>query len=231
LTTVSQIGDRDPRAFLIVRRDHERIFRSARRHSRLVRALRIGLPASIALAGVATFVLFTWFDPWQELDRPGMSMPVVSGSTITMRQPRIGGYTKDARPYTVTARSAAQDRSNPDVLQLQEIRAVVATLGQGDIEMVAANGVYDGKTEKLTLKNNIVLKSSGYVARLKEALVGVRTGHVVSEQPVEVDMLQGTIRSNRLEVIDSGAVIIFDHGVTLVLEKEDAGPQTTAGVK
>jgi lipopolysaccharide export system protein LptC len=230
LTTVSHVDDRDPRAFLIARRDHERAFRAAQRHSRIVRALRISLPVSIAFGCVATFVLFTWFDPWQERDRPGMSVPVVSGNTIVMRQPRIGGFTRDDRPYTVTARSAAQDRNNPDVLELQEIRAVLAAPGdQGDIELVAATGIYDGKTERLALKNNITLKSPAYMVRLKEAHVEVKSGNVISNQPVEIDMLQGTIRSNRLEVIKSGEVVLFDGGVSLVLHKdEEATGSTTA---
>ena len=35
-------------------------------------------------------------------------------------------------------------------------------------------------------------------------------------------MLQGTINANRLEVAESGAVIRFERGVTLVIDREDA---------
>ena len=42
--------------------------------------------------------------------------------------------------------------------------------------------------------------------------------HVLSEKPVEVKMLQGTISANRLEVTASGEVIRFDRGVTVVMD-------------
>jgi lipopolysaccharide export system protein LptC len=45
---------------------------------------------------------------------------------------------------------------------------------------------------------------------------------VVSEQPVEVKMLQGTVKANRLEVTESGAIIRFSGGVTLVIEDDNS---------
>jgi lipopolysaccharide export system protein LptC len=222
LTTVSQTGDRDRRAFLSVGRDQDRMFRAARRHSRWVRIVRVVLPASIGIGSVAAYIVLSVFDPWTELERmPTVAGVVVSGTKIMMQQPKLGGYTKDKRPYTVTARTAAQDIKNPDVLELEDIRANIKTLQQGDIELIAHSGVYDGKAENLVLNRNIVITSPSYVARLLEARVAVKSGHVVSERPVEVDMLQGTIRSNRLEVVNSGDVLLFDRGVTLMLEKDD----------
>ena len=47
----------------------------------------------------------------------GADAVLLSGTKIVMRQPRLTGYTKDERPYTVTARTAAKDLANPDVLE------------------------------------------------------------------------------------------------------------------
>jgi lipopolysaccharide export system protein LptC len=175
------------------------------------------------------FAAATLFDYMGELDRTSSSAGVVvSGTKITMRQPKLAGFTKDKRPYTVTARSAAQDVTNPDVLELDQVRAVLATPTQGEVEVVARGGIYDGKGEKLSLKDDIVVTSASYVARLKEAQVGVKSGHVVSEQPVEVDIMQGKINSNRLEVIDNGAVLLFDNGVTMLIEQDDNHPTRAA---
>jgi lipopolysaccharide export system protein LptC len=96
----------------------------------------------------------------------------------------------------------------------------MVTQDQGKVEVTARDGFYDSKTEMLTLKNNIVLTSPTYIARLKQAVVGVRAGHVVSEQPVVVQMLQGTINANRLEVVDSGKIIRFERGVDMVLQPQ-----------
>ena len=54
----------------------------------------------------------------------------------------------------------------------------------------------------------------------------------MSEQPVEVQMLQGTLNANRLEIVDSGDLVRFDGGVTMTLMLGDAaGSQTKSGVQ
>ena len=93
--------------------------------------------------------------------------------------------------------------------------------------MTAQSGLFESKEDRLTLQNDVRLNSVAYQARLIEAVVNVRTNHIVSEKPVEVTMRQGTINANRLEVINSGEVIRFEGGVTMVLvpENEAAGQQ------
>ena len=85
-------------------------------------------------------------------------------------------------------------------------------------DLSATSGVYDTKTEMLTLRQNVVLKSSaGLSVYLSEAVVDIHTGNVVSEKPVEVKMQQGTVNANRLEVAGSGDIIRFDGDVTMTL--------------
>src|SRR5258708_18987416 len=84
-------------------------------------------------------------------------------------------------------------------------------------EMTADSGLYDSKAEMVTLRQNIIFKSSGgFEVYLSEALVDVRSSNIVSEKPVEVRMSQGTIKANRMEVVDSGDTIRFGNGVTMV---------------
>ena len=45
----------------------------------------------------------------------------------------------------------------------------------------------------------------------------MRKGNVVSDSPVELEMLQGILNANKLEVIDSGTLIRFHGGVSMVL--------------
>jgi lipopolysaccharide export system protein LptC len=204
-------------------RDHQRAVRVALRHSRLVRIMRVGIPACLLLAAAA-FGVFHWLDPMRVLAKlpVGTDGVVLSGSKIIMRQPRLNGYTKDERPYLVTARSAAKDLTNPDMLELDDIKTTIAIPGGGNVEVTASQGLYSGKAETIRLQRNVLVSSSEYEVSLREALVDVRAGSVVSEQPVEVRMLQGTISANRLEVRESGAVIRFDGGVTLVIDRGDA---------
>jgi lipopolysaccharide export system protein LptC len=127
----------------------------------------------------------------------------------------------------VNARAAAQDLANPDMLELQDISATMEMQDKGVVQIVARSGLYDTKTEKLTLQQNILVTSASYEGRLSEAVVEVRKGNVVSDKPVELKMQQGTVTANRLEVINSGSVIRFEGGVTMILTMES--PPAKAG--
>jgi lipopolysaccharide export system protein LptC len=97
------------------------------------------------------------------------------------------------------------------------------------MEMSADTGTYNTKLEMLKLESNILLGSStGYKGRLSEATVDVRKGNVVSDQPVSLDMLQGTLNANRLEVADSGDVVRFLGGVDMVLMLNGTAPPPEA---
>ena len=72
---------------------------------------------------------------------------------------------------------------------------------------------------------------AGYEAQLSEAVIDIRNGNVVSEKPVEVKMLNGTVNANRLEVIESGDVIRFDGGVTVTLDDLAGSSAEPAGAR
>ena len=106
--------------------------------------------------------------------------------------------------------------TKPDIVELRNIRAKLEMQDKSSMEMTAVTGIYDAKGEILKLDRDILLNSStGYQGRLSEALVDIRKGNVVSEHPVEVKMLQGTLNANRLDIFDSGDVIRFHGGVVM----------------
>lgn len=199
--------------------DSARAFRSARRHSRIVRILRVLIPVGVAIAVVAVF-LVTYFNPSRMLQSLPVNLDnlVVSGTKITMEKPRLSGFTKDQRAYEFTAEAAAQDLTKPDIVELRNIRAKVDMEDKSTMEMTALTGVYDTKKEILTLQTEIFLFSNnGYKGHLTEAIVDVRKGNVISEKPVELEMLQGILNAKRLEIIESGDVIRFENGVNMTL--------------
>jgi len=212
------------------RGDLARMVRIARRHSAQVRLMRIGIPV-FALAGLAVVLLLTWFNPLRALGNlpiPSASKVVISGTKITMEAPRLTGFTRDNRAYIVTADAAAQDFMKPEVIELSGIKANVEMQDKGVVDVKAVAGLYNTKTELLTLTQYILLtSSSGYEGHLTEAVLDVKKGHIVSDKPVEVLMLAGVIRSNRLEVVDNGALLRFDGGVVMNIKPNDADKKTT----
>ena len=221
---VSHVDDRATRAYASRERANDaRVFRLALRHSRWVRLLRIGIPAFVVVAAVIVVLSVYVLDPLRALAKlPGsIGGLVVSGTSITMQQPRMAGYTQDRRPYVVTARTATQDVTKPDIVQLQDLNATLEFKDAGKFELTARSGLFESKLDRLTLQNDILVNSANYQAKLSEAVINVRTNHMVSEHPVEVIMRQGTINANRLEVTNSGEVIRFEGGVTMVLVPEN----------
>ena len=219
LTIASPI-DPTTHGYAMTRRgDGGRLFRKAMRHSRRVRALRLAIPVGI-LAVIGVSLLAVQFNPLRMLTAlpVDFSSLVLSGTKITMQAPRITGFTNDSRPYEFTARAAAQDVANPDTIELQGLHGKSQMPDKSQFELTADTGVYDSKAEMLTLRQNIVVKSSsGFEVYLSEAVVDVHTSNVVSERPVRVRMQQGTINASRMEVLDSGDTIRFGGGVTMVM--------------
>jgi lipopolysaccharide export system protein LptC len=205
------------------RGDSERAFRSARRHSRTVRILRFAIPVAVAV-GLTGVTLITYFNPLRLLSKLPINVNdlVVSGTKITMEKPRLSGFTKDERAYEFTAEAAAQDLTKPDIVELRNIRAKLQMQDKSTVEMSAEIGTYNTKLEMLKLENNILLSSStGNKGRLSEAIVDVRKGNVVSDQPVELEMLQGKLNAKRLEISDSGDLVRFYEGVDMVMKLND----------
>ncbi|MGA8960167.1 MAG: LPS export ABC transporter periplasmic protein LptC [Pseudolabrys sp.] len=199
------------------RGDADRAFHAARRHSRAVRILRIAVPAGVAV-GIIIITLITYLNPLRMLAKLPINLDnlVVSGTKVTMEGPRLTGFTHDARAYELTADTAAQDMTKPDIVELRNIRAKVEMQDKSSINLSAVSGIYDSKGETLRLEQNILLNSStGYQGRLSEAMIDIRKGNVVSEHPVEVKLLQGTLNANRLDIVDSGDLVRFHGGVVM----------------
>jgi lipopolysaccharide export system protein LptC len=216
------------------RGDDDRAFRSARRHSRMVRFLRLAIPAGAVVTAAAIFLL-AYFNPLRMLTNLPIDVKnlVVAGTKITMDKPHIAGFTHDARAYDLSADAAKQDLTHPDMIELNNLRATVQMQDKSTVNLSAALGYYDSKGETLKLDKDIVLTSStGYSGLLSEATVDIRTSHVVSNKPVEVHLLQGKLNANKLEIVENGDLIRFHDGVSMTMKLGDtADSQAKAGVR
>ena len=199
------------------RDNFERSYRAALRHSRHVRLLRVSVLAGIALV-LLTVVGINYMPPIGGFRLPGqLGNLVIHGTKITMEQPHLTGFTVDSRAYEFSADAAAQDITKPNLVELHQLHAKMEMQDKSTAEMSALSGIYDVKSEMLTLNDNIELVSStGYEGRLSEAVVDVRKGNVVSDKPVWVKMLNGFLNAKRLDIVENGSVVRFsDVAMTL----------------
>jgi lipopolysaccharide export system protein LptC len=199
----------------------DRRYRAAMRHSRHVQWLRLGVPAVLA-AALVVVVGANYLPTVGGLRLPGeLGKMVIKGTRVTMQQPHLTGYTVDSRPYEFTASSAEQDITKPDQMELHQIQAKMVMEDKSTVNVTSASGLYDMKTEILNLNESIHLTSStGYEARLTDAAIDVHKGVLVSEKPVWVKLTGAVINAKRLEVRDSGEVIRFGGGVTMVVQPD-----------
>jgi lipopolysaccharide export system protein LptC len=221
--TASTLGELSSSGFVAREvRNNEHIFRRASRHSRLVRFMRWAIPAGLVLLVVAV-TLVSYLDPLRLLTRLPIESAgmVISGTKITMASPKLAGFTRDGRKYDLVARSATQDLTKPDLMELADIRAKFVTQDQSTMDLTASEGLYDRKTTILTLWRNIVLISSaGYEVRLSEVRVDTGSGDIVSEKPVEVKMEEGNLKANRLEVTKGGEIMSFEGNVKMIIDAQ-----------
>jgi lipopolysaccharide export system protein LptC len=188
------------------------------RHSRLVHWLRFGVPGAIALA-LLTVVAANYMSAITGLRRSGdFGSLGIKGTKITMKQPRLNGFTADSRPYDFTADSADQDITKPDMMELHQVHAKVEMQDKSMTIITSDSGIYNMKTEMLTLLDNVhVVSSSGNEMRLSEATVDIHKGDVKSEKPVWVKLTNGFINAKWLEVVDGGDMIRFGGGVAMTV--------------
>ena len=200
------------------RSDTERAYRKAMKHSRHVRWLRGGVLSAITVVLLGV-VGANYLPSLSQIRLPGeLGKLVIKGTKITMQAPRLSGYTSDARPYEFTANAAAQDIRQPDLVELEQLHAKMGMADKSTVEMTAPAGIYDVKGNTLTLNDDIALASStGYAARLTHAVVDMKTGNIVSDQPVKVKLLNGSLNGKRMEITEKGDVIRFEGGVDMTL--------------
>ncbi|HET9538551.1 MAG TPA: LPS export ABC transporter periplasmic protein LptC [Mesorhizobium sp.] len=203
-------------------------FAAAARHSRMVRVLRVAVPAAVLLA-MAGVVFVSIYNPFRI---PLLKLPVdignlvVSGTKVTMESPHLAGFSTDQRPYELWAKAAIQDLTDPDHVELQTLRAKVMMEDKSTVTMDAHTGYFDSKQQLLDLRKDIFLQSStGYEAKLTQAYVDINKGSVTSDEHVDVKLLNGTLTADKLRIINSGEVVRFEGNVVMNLIMESPEPE------
>ena len=207
-------------------------FAAAARHSRMVRALRVAVPAAVLLALASIVLIQVFLNPFQTglAKLPvDISNLVVSGTKITMETPHLAGFSTDQRPYELWAKAAIQDLTDPDHVELKTLRAKVMMEDKSTVTMDARTGFFDSKQQMLDLRKDIFLQSStGYEAKLSQAYVDINKGTVTSDEHVDVKLLNGTLTADKLRVFNGGEVVRFEGNVVMNMDNLSAAEEPPA---
>ncbi len=205
--------------------DRARVFRRARRHSVLVRVLKILFPA-LSL-GVVALYIGLFFHVANLVPAVDKSLtPRILPENLTMKNPRYEGYAKDGGSYLVQADSASQSLAQTNLVSLSRISGLFVDGAKARTTLTAARGEFDTKTNILELFDSIdVASGNGLTAKLTRATFVAKEGIVTSGEPVAVDMPAGSIRSNRMTLRQKLKEATFVEAVIARLNASGAPPK------
>lgn len=179
-----------------------------RRRSRLVRGLRVALPAVILLilAGMAGSVVYNavTVSPAQA-DSPD--------EPIRLANPRFVGRDDKGRAFVLTAISATRDPKDYQRVMLDQPALVLDEEGPDPLRISAKSGVYHEADRKLDLQGGVKLQGAETVFETAASLFDTKTGEVVGSGPIQGSGSLGEITAKSYGVYGKGERMVFKGGV------------------
>ena len=198
------------------RRD-DKHFDVAHKHSRRVKFLKKALPIS-AVSVVVIFVGSIFFSSTQFGNLSIESADFIDGKLV-MKSPTMAGFDSRERPYDVKADRAIQDPKAPAVVSLEGINALVPVDDKSNARIIAAKGVYDSEKETMTLEDDILVTGArGMEIKLRSANIDMKSGSLLSSEPVSVRSNNTQISANSVQVRDNGNDILFQNRVRMTIQ-------------
>ena len=194
--------------------EHRRAdFERWRRRSRLIRALRIALPALIALifAGLIGSVAWSTFNAQPRTAR-------ADDEPIRLINPRFVGRDDKGRAFVLTAESAIRDRLDYSRVILKKPALVLDENGPDELRINGADGVFHEQNGKLELTNGVRMADNDSAFNTAASLFDTKTGEVVGSGPIQGAGGLGEIRAESYGVYGKGETMVFKGGVKTRLE-------------
>lgn len=210
--------------------DRARNFVRARRHTRLVRAMRWTLPGAAASVVVLYFAMILDTTGWVA-GMPKLALPRIIPDNLTMDNPRYEGFNSDGGKYVVTAKTAIQDLVNTEHVRLNGINGDLTDAKKSKTNLKAVQGDFNTKTNELELSGGIdIVAESGFKARLSRATILTKENVIFSKEPVLVEMPAGTVRSNEMRLLNKTREVAFVNDVraNLVPSANEKAPSSAS---
>jgi lipopolysaccharide export system protein LptC len=188
-------------------------FERWRRRSRLVRTLRLVLPAAIALifAGLVGSVAWSTFNAQPRSAKAG-------DEPIRLTNPRFIGRDDKGRSFVLTAESAIRDRLDYQRVILKKPALVLDEKGPDEMRINGADGIFHEQSGKLELSNGVRMADSKNAFDTAASLFDTKTGEVVGSGPIQGAGGLGEIRADSYGVYGKGDRMVFKGGVRTRVE-------------
>jgi lipopolysaccharide export system protein LptC len=175
-----------------------------RRRSRLVRSLRVVLPAAVGLilAGLAGAIAYNALtsQPAQARD---------TATPIHLTHPRFVGRDDRGRAFVITADSATRDPREYQSVRLIHPAMLMDADGPDPIRLTGAAGVYNESTFKLNLHGGVRLVDSKGAFDTATALFDTKTGDIVGSGRIQGSGAPGELQADSYAISDKGDHMFF----------------------
>lgn len=187
-------------------------------YSRFVTGMKFGLPALAVILLLSLFVSSGTFNSRPEIAITFQEVGAINDD-LRMVSPRITGVDRKGRPYVLTAETATQTVDNPNRILLETINADLLLDDAGDwLSITSRYGTLETEGETLDLREQIdVYSAQGYEFHAQTAQMDLKTGGLVSHDPVHGQGPVGTIKANGVIATENGEKITFTGGVRVVV--------------
>jgi lipopolysaccharide transport protein LptA len=201
-----------------------RAFALARRHSRVVRALRVLLP--LAACGLMIAYGLVLLVTWQlGAGRIRVGAIQLTADDLKMKDPVYFGVTKEGGRYQVRAKRAVVSLNQSEPIKLIDVSGELTDANKVVTKLKAKHGLFDNAKGELELFDGIEIDgSNGLVARLARAMIYQKDNRVVSKDPVTASTPTGSVQASAMNMNNKTRMVEFRGAVAVRLLPSAQGP-------
>jgi len=206
-----------------VANDRTRAFLVARRHSRLVRLLRVALP--LAAAGILAAYALVLTVSWQfGAGRLRVGAIQVTADDLSMKDPTYFGVNKDGGRYKVEAKRAIVALNQNAPIKLIDVTGELVQTS-AVTKLKAKHGLFDNPKNELELFDGIEIEgTNGLSARLSRAMIYSKANKIVSNDPVVATTPTGSVQASAMTMNTKTRAVEFRGAVAVRMVPGAQGP-------
>ena len=201
---------------------HDR-YRSALRHSWLVRGMKFAFPliAVLVLAGFFWASIFNAMLP----DNFHVDRSVLQDGKLIMSDPVLTGQNAAGAIYRVTARRAIQALSDPNNVRLENIKGSFPLSDGKSARLEATSARLDRSANVIIFDEPFKVETqTGVTALIKSARFDIASGSMVAKKPVEITSDKAHIVAQSMRMRDKGKTVEFNHRVKMTVQPSAIKP-------
>lgn len=200
--------------------ERARAFRAARRHSVVVKVLKLCLP----LAAFAVVSLY-FIPARMSFDVGGATASLenvaVESGNLTMKKPELSGVHASYGRYKIRADTATQNVNSPERIALDTIAGSLVSPDGDTTELQARSGIFDTKAKQLTFDKGVDINGrAGLSVKLRSATVHFSDQLITSDTPVSMRFRGSRITAQSLRLNTGEARAVFEGQVKVSLKPQ-----------